>query len=75
MIAETLDGGVSRWELSAFNNLCKDKYLRLGMEWAYRDCALLSKLMMEKMAAVARNSGVDPAIVCWNGSTKLEGEK
>jgi hypothetical protein len=27
---------------------------------------------MEKMAAIARNSGVDPAIVLWNGSTKLE---
>jgi hypothetical protein len=30
---------------------------------------------MEKMAAVARNSGVDPDIVCWSGSTKLEAEK
>jgi hypothetical protein len=27
------------------------------------------------MAAVARNSGVDPDIVCWSGSTKLEVEK
>ncbi len=26
---------------------------------------------MEKMAAIARNSGVDPAIVYWSGSTKL----
>ncbi len=72
-IAETLNGRVSRWELSAFNNLCRDKYIRLGMDWPYRDCQLLSKLMMEKMAAVARNSGVDPAIVRWSGSTKLEG--
>ena len=27
------------------------------------------------MAAVARNSGVDPDIVLWSGSTKLEGRE
>ena len=73
-IAANLDGLVNRWELCAFNNLCKDKYLRLDLNWAYKDCELLSNLEMEKMAAVARNSGVDPAIVLWNGSTKLEAE-
>ena len=71
-ISENLDGLVNRWELCAFNNLCKDKYLRLSLDWAYKDCDLLSKLEMEKTAAVARNSGVDPAIVRWSGSTKLE---
>ncbi len=71
-IATNLDGLVNRWELCAFNNLCKDKYLRLDLDWAYKDCELLSRLLMEKMAAVARNSGVDPEIVLWSGSTKLE---
>ena len=74
-IAANLDGLVNRWELCAFNNLCKDKYLRLDLNWAYKDCELLSNLLMEKMAAVAKNSGVDPAIVLWNGSTKLEKER
>jgi pyruvate formate lyase activating enzyme len=74
-IATNLDGLVQRWELCAFNNLCKDKYSRLDLNWAYRDRALFSKLQMEKMAAVARNSGVDPAIVLWSGSTKLEDER
>ncbi|MEJ2024177.1 MAG: glycyl-radical enzyme activating protein [Deltaproteobacteria bacterium] len=71
-ISTHLDGLVSRWELCAFNNLCRDKYLRLDLDWAYKDGALLSKLEMEKMAAVARNSGVDPAMVRWSGSTRLE---
>jgi pyruvate formate lyase activating enzyme len=71
-IAANLAGRVSRWELCAFNNLCRDKYLRLDLDWAYKDCALLSKISMEKMTAVARNSGVDPAIVYWSGSTNLE---
>ena len=71
-IAANLDGLVNRWELCAFNNLCKDKYLRLDLNWEYMDSELLSNLLMEKMAAIARNSGVDPGIVLWNGSTKLE---
>ena len=33
-IGGKLDGLVSRWELCAFNNLCRDKYLRLDMDWA-----------------------------------------
>ena len=73
-IAANLDGRVSRWELCAFNNLCRDKYLRLDLDWAYKNCDLLSKMFMEKMAAVARDSGVDPAIVHWSGSTRLETE-
>jgi pyruvate formate lyase activating enzyme len=71
-MAANLDGRVSRWELCAFNNLCRDKYLRLDLDWAYKARELLSTMFMEEMAAVARNSGVDPAIVCWSGSTRLE---
>lgn len=71
-IAANLDGLVNRWDLCAFNNLCRDKYRRLDLDWEYKDQALWSKLNMEKMAAIARNSGVDPAIVHWSGSTRLE---
>ena len=71
-IASNLNGLVNRWELCAFNNLCRDKYLSLDLDWLYKDQGLLSILEMEKMAAIARNSGVDPAIVFWNGSTKIE---
>jgi pyruvate formate lyase activating enzyme len=71
-IGANLDGYVRRWELCAFNNLCRDKYLRLDLNWDFKDCGLLSKLFMEKMAAVARNSVVNPDIVSWSGSTKLE---
>ena len=71
-IADNLDGFVSRWDLCAFNNLCRDKYLRLDLEWAFKDNKLLSKLFMEKMAAIARNSGINPDIVHWSGSTRLD---
>lgn len=42
-ISKNLGDVVSRWELCAFNNLCKDKYLRLGQDWALRDELLLKK--------------------------------
>ena len=71
-MADNLDGCVSRWELCAFNNLCRDKYLRLDLDWEFKESELLSQLFMEKMAAVARNSGNNPDIVFWSGSTKLE---
>lgn len=71
-IGTELDGLVTRWDLCAFNNLCRDKYLRLDLDWPYQDADLLSKLFMEKMAAIARNSGVNPDIVQWSGSTRME---
>jgi len=72
-MADNLDGSVSRWELCAFNNLCRDKYLRLDLDWEFKESELLSQLFMEKMAAVARNSGINPDIVFWSGSTRLDG--
>lgn len=71
-LAANLAGILKRWDLCAFNNLCRDKYLRLDLDWEYQAQGLLSKLAMEKMAAVARNSGVDPTIVHWSGATSLE---
>jgi pyruvate formate lyase activating enzyme len=67
-----LSGIVDRWELCAFNNLCKDKYLRLGEKWVLHDELLLQKESMERFARLARESGVNPDIVSWTGSTRLE---
>jgi len=63
---------VSRWELCAFNNLCKDKYQRLGLDWVFKDSELLRKSEMEYLTEVARSTGVNPDIVHWSGSAKLE---
>jgi len=70
-IAEYLDSKVDRWELCAFNNLCKDKYLRLNLDWKYKDCDLLTETFMAELVETAKNSGMDPGIVLWSGSTKL----
>ena len=71
-ISRQLSDVISRWELCSFNNLCKDKYLRLDRKWQYHDNELLTKDFMENMSEVARESGINPAIVHWSGSTKFE---
>lgn len=68
-LAENLNGMVERWDLCAFNNLCRDKYRRLGMEWRF-DVPLLSVEELEELAAAARQSGVDPDIVVTSGATR-----
>lgn len=72
-IAEHVRGIAARWELCAFNNLCRDKYRRLGMDWAYQETKLLERDAMERLAEAARSSGVDPAIVRWSGMTGMDG--
>ncbi len=71
-IAGHISGSVARWELCAFNNLCRDKYRRLGMEWAFREAKLIDRETMERLAATARASGVNPDIVHWSGSTEVD---
>jgi pyruvate formate lyase activating enzyme len=71
-IAENVNDVVTRWDLCAFNNLCRDKYTRLGLDWTYHDSKPLKKETMERLAETARNSGVKPAIVQWSGATRLE---
>jgi pyruvate formate lyase activating enzyme len=73
-IAGHLNGRVSRWELCAFNNLCRDKYQRLDRDWAYRTHTLLDQATLEHLAATARRSGVDPAIVHWSGATRTDSD-
>jgi pyruvate formate lyase activating enzyme len=73
-IASHMGDSVSRWDLCSFNNLCRDKYMRLGLEWPFNNAPLLTKEFMEELAEIARDSGVDPDIVRWSGSTKLDDE-
>jgi len=69
-IASNSDDLVSRWELCTFNNLCRDKYIRLGLDWGFKETELLDRSLITRLADVAKNSGVNPDIVHWSGSTK-----
>jgi pyruvate formate lyase activating enzyme len=70
-INANLSGAVTRWELCAFNNLCRDKYKRLGIGWLFAHTELPEKSLMEELSSLAK-SIVSPSIACWSGSTKLE---
>ena len=73
-IAEHLRGVVARWELCAFNNLCRDKYRRLGRTWDFAAAPLLEPDRAAALVAVARRSGVDPGIVRLTGATRQADE-
>jgi pyruvate formate lyase activating enzyme len=72
-IADHLGNRVERWELCAFNNLCRDKYRRLGWDWAYADTPLLTAAQVDELAGWARQSDVDPEIVIATGPTQVTG--
>lgn len=61
---------VSRWDLCAFNNLCRDKYRRMDMEWMFSKAELMEKEEMENLAKNATESLVNPEIVHWSGAIK-----
>ena len=72
-IADALGAAVSRWELCAFNNLCREQYSRLGKTWAFADTERLSEAELADLVTAARASGVDPEIVVGTGPTRSPG--
>ena len=53
-------GGVERWELIAFNNLCRDTYRRMQRDWEYENTPLVTKQRMETLLFTARATGGCP---------------
>jgi pyruvate formate lyase activating enzyme len=71
-IAAELGSAVTRWELCAFNNLCQQKYHRLGQQWAYADTPLLTDAELGHFAEIARHTDTPASIVHADGPTRLE---
>ncbi len=55
-LADTLGDLVMRWELCAFNNLCRDKYRRLGLTWRFAHTAFMDQHALEACGDLARAS-------------------
>ncbi len=53
-LAENLGEAVERWELCAFNNLCRDKYERLGLVWKFADTPLMTQAELDQAGAWAK---------------------
>ncbi len=71
-IHRNLETVMQRWELCAFNNLCRDKYRRLDMEWQYASTQLLSKQEMADFEQIARDSGPDADKISVTGAARIE---
>jgi pyruvate formate lyase activating enzyme len=69
-LAAHLQGRVARWELCAFNNLCRDQYRRLGQSWPFADTPLMSVDDLHACRTIARASGLEAEIVA-SGATRL----
>lgn len=52
-LRECLDGAVDSWELCAFNNLCRDKYTRLGLDWIYAGRDVPTQALMDELTRIA----------------------
>ncbi|MCJ7695526.1 MAG: glycyl-radical enzyme activating protein [Anaerolineaceae bacterium] len=70
-ISKELTEVVTHWELCAFNNLCREKYERLGMTWSLATETLLSQSDLEQFDSYAKESGVNPDIVFTTGATRI----
>ena len=66
-----LDGLVARWELCAFNNLCRDQYTRLGLEWAYSDTPLMTAEELVRCEQTAKEASRTPEWVVATGATRI----
>jgi pyruvate formate lyase activating enzyme len=70
-LSDHLDGSVERWELCAFNNLCRDQYTRLSLEWAYARTPLMTASELADCELAAKSAFSYPEIVHATGATRL----
>ena len=74
-IARNMGNAVKRWELCAYNNLCRDKYERLGLVWDYKDTPLMERAKMDRLRFAAEESIGRPDTAVWTGAVQREGTK
>jgi pyruvate formate lyase activating enzyme len=70
-LSDEITAGVERWELCAFNNLCRDQYARLGLEWAYVDTPLMTAAELAECEQIAKAALNHPEIIRATGATRV----
>lgn len=73
-LASELDGSVERWELCAFNNLCRDKYRRLGLQWQYDQTQLYTQSQLDERYMWAQASPFPHEKIIITGATRVQAE-
>jgi pyruvate formate lyase activating enzyme len=57
-ISENLADVTERWELCAFNSMCKQKYDKLDLTWTYADYPLMEQAVIDTLQEVALSAGI-----------------
>jgi pyruvate formate lyase activating enzyme len=70
LLRERWAAQLMRWELCAFNNLCRDQYRRLGLTWAYEQTPLMTAQEVAACEAQARAAGAAPYEIRASGATR-----
>jgi len=71
-LATNVGNTAARWELCAFNNLCRDKYSRLDQEWLFNQTELMTQADLDQAGTWARSGGFSPERVFVTGAARLE---
>jgi pyruvate formate lyase activating enzyme len=70
-LSRDLAGLVERWELCAFNNLCRDKYRRLGLVWAFEHTTLMTQSELDRCETAAKASPFSAERISVTGAAKV----
>ncbi len=73
-IHENVENSMERWELLAFNNLCRDKYRRLGVDWEYGKASPLCEDELDRLYRAACRGGVKPEKIHVTGDRTMEND-
>jgi pyruvate formate lyase activating enzyme len=71
-LARELGEVVERWELCAFNNLCQDKYRRLGLTWDFAAAPLMGQEELNQCGQWATQCGLDAGKVFVTGAVRTD---
>jgi pyruvate formate lyase activating enzyme len=77
MIANFLNNefveSIQRWEICAFNNLCRDKYRRLDIIWAFEKSTTYQAEQLDSLMGIVRATGFPSDKVQITGTNRVEG--
>jgi pyruvate formate lyase activating enzyme len=74
MLSRYAGNALERWELCAFNNLGRDKYSRLGMEWQFTNEPLMTRVQLDEALEWAQASFTYPDRVFVTGSSRISNQ-
>jgi len=74
-LAGSIGNAAERWELCAFNNLCRHKYESLGWDWAYKDTALVADHQLAELVQIASAELAGTGIEVYGTGATSKGEE